>query len=178
MLTNLCNIGHEGHIDSFYKCAVIDARYAPRHNNFTPLATLEARFNNLNPAVDVLAVDFLPDQASVSHDQRNSDDGKEYRTRANFFVSPQNLATQAAIESFANREVIFMVHKRTSVHIYGSKDFPLLFSYDEVNGAAPGSPKGYTVVLTGTSVHRACYIDNATLAFTSNKLALKLAAKL
>ena len=178
MITTICNLRHEGHIDSFYKIVVLRSQYLRSFTPFMDSLELQEVFSNLLEAVDGFDMELLPDNVNVTHAAINGPNGSRYNTSASFFVSPQEEETKALMEQFLNNEVVVLIHKNTKVHIYGTKEQPLLFSYSEVNGNSPGTLKGYTVSVSGSTTAGALYMPSTDFNIINKGLAFTLARQL
>ncbi len=178
MIHTLCNNGHEGHIDHFYKIAVFEATQLPYFTHFTNEEIIEEILTNLPDTAQVLIADLLPNNVNVAHSTGISASGKLYRTGIGFTITPQQKEIQKVLEEYNNEEVVVLISKHGSTHLYGTTAQPLLCTYDEVNSPQPGAVKGYAVRTSGSTYAKSIIFDHINFNIYQRGLPFVLAETL
>jgi len=149
MIQQLCNIGHEHHIDTFFKIAVLETSLLPFFNHLTSDNSIENIITNIPDTSQVFIADLLPKNIRVNTTSRISSEGTLYKTTISFTLTPQDKNLQALLETYQNKEVLALVSKRNTSHLHGTKAQPMLFKYNPLNSNNPSVIKGYTITITG-----------------------------
>ncbi|MGB5818834.1 MAG: hypothetical protein WBG90_05065 [Saonia sp.] len=178
MIHQLCNIGHEHHIDTFYRVAVFEAGQMPSFNHLTDLGTVEDIITNIPDSAQVFLTDLLPNNIRVTHRTRISAAGKLFSNDISFLLTPQDKNLQDLLNTYNNREVIAMVSKRNTTHLYGTSDRPLLLRYDELNNPQPNSLKGYSIKINGNTYGTSKLFESVDFNIYSRGLAFELAQQI
>ena len=178
MIQNLCNIGHEHHIDTFYKVAVIEASQLPYFSHLSTAAKVEAIITDLPDSSKAFTAFLLYNNVRVSHRSKISAHGTIFSNDISFTMTPQDANLKALLDSFNNSEVIVLMSKRGSTHLYGFNVQPLLFKYDELNSPLPTDMKGYNISLSGDTYGSAKLYEAVELNIYERGLAFQLADQL
>jgi len=178
MIQELCNSGHENFIDTPFKIAVFEISAFPFFNQLTSDATIESIITNLPNTAQVFYTELLPKNIQVSNPTKINTSGKTYTPHISFTLTPQDKNLQALLETFNNKEVIVLVSKRTTDHLYGTTAQPLLFVYHPLNANDPQSVKGYTVNIDGETFGPEAIFENVVFNIYSRGLAFQLAGDL
>ena len=178
MIQEICNIGNEHLIDTFHKVAIFESSQLAKFNHLTPEATIQSIFETVPDDYQVLLTDLLPNNIQVSHSTTIKDDGKAYNTRISFILTPQDKSLQDLLETYNNQEVVILISKRNTTHLYGTSAQPLLFRYSELNSNNPSQIKGYTVILEGQSYGPTKHFEDVTFTIYSRGLAFQLAQEI
>lgn len=178
MIQDLCNIGHEHHIDTFYKVAVFEATQMPSFNHLTSDALVEDMITNLPDTSQVFLANLLFNNIKVSHGTKVNADGKLFATDVSFVLTPQDKNLQALLDQYNNQEVIILVSKRNTSHLYGTSDQPLLFTYNELNSPLPNVLKGYTVQMSGDGFGSSKLFEEVDFNIYQRGLAFELAQEI
>lgn len=178
MIQELCNIGNEHLIDTFYKVAVFESSQLPKFNHLTSDATILNIFETVPDDYQVLLAELLPEDISVSNPPTISDSGSLTKPNIRFTLTPQDKNLQALLETYHNQEVVILVSKRNTTHIYGTSSQPLLFSYSELNSNKPSGLKGYTVTIYGDVYGSAKLFEDVPFTIYSRGLAFELAQEM
>lgn len=178
MIQEICNIGTEHLIDTFYKVAIFEATQLPKFNHLTPDETIKSYLDNIPSDYQVLLTDLLPDSISVQNPTKISASGTTNQTTINFVVTPQDKNLQALLETYLNKEVVVLVSKRNTTHLYGTSAQPLLFKFNELNNPKASGLKGYTIILNGEGYGSTKIFKNFTFGIYERGLAFQLAQQL
>lgn len=175
MIQQLCNTGNEHYIDTFYKVAILEASQLPYFSNLSADASVEGIITNLPDSAQVLLTDLLPDNLQLAHGSRFSAHGTLHTTTATFLLTPQDKNLQQLLDTYNNKEVVLLVSKRNTSHLYGTQTQPLLFSYSEVNAPQPSTLKGYAITIAGDGYGASKLFENIIFNIYSRGLAFELA---
>lgn len=178
MIQNLCNIGHEHHIDTFYRIAVIEAGQLPYFSNLSTPAKIEGIITDLPDNSKAFTAQLLYNNVRVSHRSKISAHGRLFSNDIDFTITPQDANIKTLLDDFNNREVIVMISKRGSTHLYGFNIQPLLFRYDELNSPLPTDIKGYSISISGDTYGSAQLYEAVELNIFERGLAFQLADQL
>ena len=178
MIQQLCNINNEGYVDTFFKVAIFEASQLPYFSHLTADDTVENLITNLPDSAQVLLTDLLPGNLQLNHGSRFSKDGTLYSTNASFLITPQDKNLQALLETYNNKEVVILISKRTTSHLYGTKIQPLLFGYSEANASTPDIIKGYNITINGEGYGASKLFEEVVFNIFSRGLAFKLAQQI
>jgi len=178
MIQELCNIGNEHSIDTFYKIAIIEASQLQKFNHLTPYATIESIITNIADSYQVLITDLLPKNIQVANPSKINDSGVTYDVKISFVLTPQDKNLQALLETYINKEVIALVSKRNTSHLFGTTAQPLLFKYSAIHTNDPSTLKGYAVTLEGETNGPEKMFENIAFNIYTRGLAFQLAAEM
>ncbi|MDO6813809.1 hypothetical protein [Tenacibaculum soleae] len=178
MIQEIKNHIDDHHIDTFYKIAVFEKSYLPNFTHLTPDAVIEDYITNITDSSQVMLLNLLQNNIKVNHSSSAKSPGKLYKTKISFTVTPQDKNVQQLLETYNNKEVVVLVSKRETNHLYGTTAQPLLFSFSELNNAKPNVIKGYSIQLTGTGYGGTKLFEEVTFNVFTRGLALQLAASL
>ena len=178
MIQELCNIGHENHIDTFYKIAIIEKSHLPNFNNLTADATVKSYIENLPDTAQVLLTDLLPKNIQVSNPPRISDIGVLQTANISFLLTPLDKNLQTLLETYLNKEVVVLISKRNISHLYGTQAQPLLFSYAPSHSNDPSVIKGYKVSIKGDCYGSDKQFEDVTFNIYTRGLAFQLAQEI
>lgn len=178
MIQEICNIGNEHLIDTFYKVAIFEASQLTKFNHLTSDATIQSIFDTVPDDYQVLLTELLPKNINVSNPSKVNSAGIMYNTSISFIVTPQDKNLQNLLETYNNKEVVALVSKRNTTHIYGTSAQPLLFSYSELNSNKPDGIKGYTINLEGEGYGAGKIFENIIFTIYSRGLAFQLAQQI
>lgn len=178
MIQELCNIGNEHIIDTFYKVSIFEASQLPAFNHLTNDAAVKSILDTIPDNYQVLLTDLLPENISVRNPSKITASGSTNQTTISFVVTPQDKNLQALLETYQNKEVVVLVSKRNTTHLYGTQAQPLLFSYSELNNNTPNGLKGYTINISGEGYGTTKLFENLTFTIYSRGLAFELAQEL
>lgn len=178
MIQELCNIGNEHHIDTFYKIAIIEKSHLPNFSYLTPDATIESYITNLPDTAQVLITDLLPKNISVSNPTKISTSGKLYAPSISFLITPLDKNLQTLLETFNNKEVVVLISKHTTSHLYGTQAQPLLFSYAPSHSNDPSRIKGYKISCKGSCFGADKHFENIEFNIYTRGLAFQLAQEI
>ncbi|WP_421811737.1 hypothetical protein [Flagellimonas sp.] len=175
MIYQLCNLGNEHHIDTFFKVAVFKADNLPYFSHLTKDLSVQDIITNLPDESEVILSDLLPNNVQVAHNTRFSANGKLYNTNIGFTLTPQDKNLQELLEGYNTQEVVVMVSKRNTSHLYGTKAQPLTFTYSELNSPQPGAMKGYTLDISGSTYGKSRLFEQIQFNVYERGLAFELA---
>jgi len=161
MIHQFCNTQHEGHVDSFCKILILKSSILSFFTHFKAADEVFDMVTNLPDGVDALIVDLLYNDINVQKGTRVSGNGKLFNNDITFTITPQSKEVITALDVFNNNEVVALLFKKTTSQLYGTTAQPLVFSYSEINGPAPGDIKGYQVNVTGDT-YGECFVFNET----------------
>lgn len=178
MIQELCNIGNEHLIDTFYKIAVFEASQLTPFNHLTPYDTIKTILETVPDDFQVLLTDLLPEDITVKNPPSISDNGVINKTSISFTLTPQDKNLQDLLETYINQEVVVLVSKRNTHHLYGTSSQPLLFSYQEINANKPNAIKGYDVNISGESYGTTKLFEDITFNIYNRGLAFTLAQEI
>jgi len=178
MIYELCNLGNEHHIDSFYKIAVFKADNFPYFSHLTKDDIVRDMITNLSDSSEVILSDLLPNNIQVAHSTRYSANGKLYATNIGFALTPQDKYLQQLLEGYNTQEVVVLVSKRNTAHLYGTKAQPLTLTYSEINSPQAGSMKGYSIDISGSTYGKTRLFDKVIFNIYERGLAFELAQSL
>lgn len=178
MIQELCNIGNEHHIDTFYKIAVMEATQFQKFNHLTTDAAVNTIISEIPDNYQILITDLLPKDIKVSSPTKITDAGVLYSSDISFTLTPQDKYLQQLLETYNNKEVIVLVSKRKTNHLYGSVAQPLLFKYAPLNANDPSSIKGYTIDIEGETYGPERLFENVSFNIYTRGLAFQLAQEL
>lgn len=178
MIQELCNIGNENHIDTFYKIAIIEKSYLPNFSYLTPDATIEDYITNIPDAAQAFITDLLPKNIRVTNPTRISNNGRLYSPNISFLLTPLDKNLQTLLETYNNKEVIVLVSKRTTSHLYGTTAQPLLFSYAPSHSSDPSKVKGYKISCKGSVFGSDKHFEEIEFNIYTRGLAFQLAQEI
>lgn len=178
MIQELCNIGNEHLIDTFYKVAILEATQLEMFNHLTPDDTIQSILDTIPDSHQVLITDLLPDSISVSNPAKLSESGVTNTTSISFVVTPQDKNLQTLLNTYQNQEVVALVSKRGTSHLYGTQAQPLLFKFSELNNPKPNGLKGYTISISGTGYGDTKIFEAIEFTIYNKGLAFQLAEPL
>lgn len=178
MIYQLCNIGHEHHIDTFYKVAVFEATQMPSFNHLTDADMVEDIITNIPDTSQVFITELLPNNIRVGHTTRINANGKLFPSNISFLLTPQDKNLQDLLNTYNNKEVIVLVSKRNTTHLYGTSDQPLLMKYDERNNPQPNALKGYNVSINGNTYGASMLFEAIDFNIYSRGLSFELAQQI
>lgn len=175
MIYELCNLGNEHHIDTFYRVALFKADSFPYFSHLTKDANVEDMITNLADSSDVIISELLPNNIGVSQNTRFSSSGKLYVTNIGFTLTPQDKNLQGLLDGYNAQEVVVLVSKRNTSHLYGTKAQPLTMTYSELNSPQASSIKGYGIQIAGESYGRPRLFEHIDFNIYDRGLAFELA---
>lgn len=178
MIHELCNKGNEHHIDTFYKIAVFEASQLPYFSHMTKDDAIEDIITNLPDSSQVLITDLLENNLNVGHTTRLSASGKLFSTNITFTITPQDKNLQQLLDTYNDKEVVVLVSKRTTSHLYGTSIQPLVFKYDELNSPVPSVIKGYNITISGSGYGNGKIFEDIEFNIYSRGLAFELARQI
>lgn len=178
MIQEICNIGNEHAIDTFYKIAIMEKSHLPNFSYLTPDETVQDYITNLPDTAQVLITDLLPKNLKNSSRPRISDSGIIYKTNISFLITPLDKNLQTLLETYINKEVVVLISKRTTSHLYGTQQQPLLFSYAPTHSSNPATTKGYTITCSGVCYGPDRHFEDITFNLYSRGLAFQLAQEI
>jgi hypothetical protein len=178
MIQELCNIGNEHQIDTFFKIAIFEVSQLPYFNNLTSDETIENIITNIPDTSQVLIAELLPKNIRVDAGSKITDQGVVYTPNIAFTLTPQDKNLQALLEKYQNKEVITLISKRQTSYLYGTKAQPLLFEYDPIHSNDPSVLKGYAIKMYGEVLGAEKLFENITFNIYSRGLAFTLAQEL
>lgn len=178
MIQELCNIGNEHLIDTFYKVAVFEATQLTRFNYLTADAAVLNIFETIPDDYQVLLTELLPEDITVTNPPSITSSGSLTKPSIKFTLTPQDKNLQTLLETYHNKEVVVLVSKRNTTHIYGTSAQPLLFSYSELNSNKPSGLKGYTINITGNVYGTSKLFENIVFTIYNRGLAFELAQEM
>ena len=178
MIQELCNTGNENHIDTFYKIAILEKSHLPNFNPLTPNATIKSYIENLPDSAQVLITDLLPKNIIVTNTPTISNSGVLHSTSISFMLTPLDENLQALLETYLNKEVIVLISKRTTSHLYGTQAQPLLFSYAPSHSNDPAVIKGYKISIKGKTYAADKQFEDVAFNIYTRGLAFQLAQEL
>ncbi|WP_421801777.1 hypothetical protein [Flagellimonas sp.] len=175
MIYELCNLANEHHIDTYHKVAVFKADNFPYFSHLTKDSAVLDMITNLSDGSDVILSDLLPNNIRVSHGTRFSANGKLFTNNIGFILTPQDKNLQELLEGYNTQEVVILVSKRNTSHLYGTKAQPLTLTYSELNSPQPGAMKGYNLSITGDTYGKSRLFEEVTFNIYERGLAFELA---
>ena len=175
---DLSKLGNEHIIDTFYKVSIFEASQLPKFNHLTPDETIKTILDTIPDNYQVLLTDLLPENISVRNPSKITASGSSNQSSISFVVTPQDKNLQALLETYQNKEVVVLVLKRNTTHLYGTSDQPLLFKYNELNNPKPSGLKGYTIILNGEGYGSTKIFENFTFGIYERGLAFQLAQQI
>ena len=178
MIQEICNIGNEHHIDTYHKIAIFRASQLPAFNHLTSDTAINDILTNIPDINDVLITDLLPMNMNSKHNNRPTVDGKVYKTSLSLVITPQDKNIQALLETYNNEEVVVLLSKHNTSHLYGTQSQPLIFIYSELNSPDPKKQKGYTVSIKGSGYGAAKIYEDIIFNIYTRGLAFELAQEL
>lgn len=178
MIQEICNRGHEHHIDTFHKVAIFEATQLPFFSHLTADSVIEGIITNIPDSAQVLITELLENNLNLSHTSGFSAAGKLFTTNMGFTITPQDKNLQQLLDTYNNKEVVVLVSKRGTSHLYGTQLQPLLFKYDELNSPSPAAPKGYSITIAGSGYGTSKLYENIEFNIYSRGLAFVLAQEI
>lgn len=178
MIQQIHNHIDDHHIDTFYKAAIIEHSYLPKFTHLTPDNVIQDYITNIADTSQVMLVNLLPNNINVNHSSSSKPSGKIYKSKISFTLTPQDKNLQQLLETYNNKEVVILISKRESNHLYGTSMQPLLFTFSELNNAKPNVIKGYSIQLTGEGYGGSKLFEEITFNIFSRGLAFQLASSL
>ena len=178
MIQTLCNIGNEHHIDTFYKVAIFEASQLPYFTFLSSDDTVLGILTNIPDTSQVLITDLLPNNIKVGHAPKFSGQGKLHTTSISFTITPQDKNLQQLLETYNNKEVVILVSKHNTTHLYGTSAQPLVFKYAEANSPEPGAIKGYSISMNGDNYGSSKLYEYIEFNIYSRGLAFELAQEI
>jgi len=178
MIYELCNLGNEHHIDTFYKIAIFKADAFPYFSHLSKDAAVLDMITNISDASDIILADLLPNNIRVSQNTRFSSNGKLHVSNIGFTLTPQDKNLQGLLDGYNGQEVIVLVSKRNTGHLYGTKAQPLTLTYGELNSPQPNSIKGYNLQITGETYGSTKLFEDVVFNIYDRGLAFELAQPL
>lgn len=178
MIYNICNKGNEHHIDSFYKIAIIEATQLAYFSNLSTDTKIEDIITNLPETSMAFITDLLLNNVQIMSSSILSANGKLYTHTINFTITPQDKNIQNLLEQYINTEVVVLISKRNTAHLYGTSLQPLLFNYSELNSPIAGAVKGYNVSVTGKTYGSCKIFENIDFNIYQRGLAFELAQEI
>lgn len=175
MIQKLCNTGNEHYIDTFSQIAILEASQLPYFSNLSTDTKVENLITNLPDSAQVLITDLLPNNISVVHAPRFSAAGTLHNTAISLLITPQDKNLQQLLNTYQNKEVVVLVSKHNTSHLYGTQTQPLLFSYSEANAPSPEAIKGYAISINGDTYGESKMFEDITFNIYSRGLAFELA---
>ncbi|SDT15312.1 hypothetical protein SAMN05192545_2887 [Maribacter dokdonensis] len=175
MIQRLCNTGNEHYIDTFTQVAILEASQLPYFSHLSTDDKVEQLITNLPDSAQVLITDLLPNNISVLHTPRFSSAGTLHNTAVSFLITPQDKNLQALLNTYQNKEVVVLVSKHNTSHLYGTAAQPLLFSFSEANSPAPEQQKGYAISINGDGYGTSKLYEEVVFNIYSRGLAFELA---
>jgi hypothetical protein len=178
MIQEIHNHIDDHHIDTFYKVAIFEHSYLPKFTHLTPDTVIEDYITNVTDTSQTMLINLLQNNIKVNHSSSPKTSGKIYKTKISFTITPQDKNLQQLLETYNNKEVVILISKRETNHLYGTSTQPLLFTFSELNNAKPNVVKGYTVQLTGEGYGGSKLFEEITFNVFSRGLAFQLASSL
>ncbi len=174
MIQQICNLGNEYNIDTFYKIAIFEASQMRSFTFMTPEDTIKETLTTLPDDSQVLITDLLPNNIKVDHTTKTSNAGKLYASSISFTITPQHKSLQEILETYNNKEVVVLVSKHNTNHLYGTTTQPLLFKYAELNSPDPIAIKGYTITMKGDNYGASKIFEDLLFNIYSRGIAFSL----
>lgn len=178
MIVDLCNVGHEHHVDAFDKIAVFAASSLPYFSHISSDAVIEDIITNIPDGAQVFLAQLLRNNINVVHRTQFGENGKQFNTTINFTLTPQDKNLQELLNTYNGQEVAVLVSKVNSSHLYGTKAQPLLFTYAEQNSPSPNTVKGYSVEIKGVGYGPGKLFESVAFNIYERGLAFELAQEI
>jgi len=178
MIQEICNIGNEHLIDTFYKVSIFEATQLTKFNHLTADAVIQDILENVANDAQVLLADLLPNSISVSNPVKVKASGTTNNTSISFVLTPQDKNLQTLLNTYQNKEVVILISKRNTTHLYGTTAQPLLFTFSELNNARPDGLKGYSVSISGEGYGDVKLFEDIAFNIYNRGLAFQLAQQL
>lgn len=177
MIYQLCNYNHE-QIDTFYKVALIKKSSLSEFTSLSADDAITTIITNLPDTADAIITELLPENLKLSASNRITNEGAAFNISASFVLTPQDRNLQNLLELYNNQEVVMVLDKRLSTHIYGTSLQPLLLQYGELHSSKAQGLKGYTISLQGATNGATKILEGVSLNIFNRGLAFQLAGSL
>lgn len=178
MIQQICNTGNEHLIDTFHKVSIIEASQLPKFSHLSTDDFILNILENIPDDYQVLLADLLPESISVRNPIKVNSSGTTNKTSISFVLTPQDKNLQALLNTYQNQEVVILVSKRNTTHLYGTANQPLLFTFSELNNPKPNGLKGYTVSISGEGYGDTKIFENIIFTIYNRGLAFQLAQQI
>ena len=177
MIYQICNYNHEQN-GTFFKIAIIKKSDLTYFNHLTPDIDIISIISNLQDSINAMVINLLPEDINLKSGKKGSNSGPYTQNSINFTLTPQNKNLQNLLETYNNTEVLCLLDKHNTSHLYGTAQTPLLIEYAEIHSNAAQGKKGYTVNLKGDTLGNTKIFENVELNIYSAGLAFDLSAQL
>ncbi|HEA19966.1 MAG TPA: hypothetical protein ENH87_03510 [Pricia antarctica] len=144
----------------------------------SPSNKIEGIISALPDESKAFTAELLYNNVRVSHRSQISAQGRLWSNDIGFTLTPQDANLKNLLDDFNNEEVVVLLSKRGSTHLYGFNIQPLLFTYDELNSPLPTDIKGYSISISGNTYGSAQLYESVELDIYERGLAFELADQL
>lgn len=177
MINQLCNIGNE-QTETFYKLSIIQTKTLTSFNYLTKDATIESIISTLPDVTDVINVDLLPENLSLSYTSRVGDYDQQFNAAASFILTPLDKNLNTLLKSYNNREVILLLYNHKATYLYGTTQTPLVFTYNEQHSSSAQGLKGYAIDIRGEGIGASKQFSEVEFEIFNRGLAFQLQGSL
>jgi len=178
MINQICNTNTEHHIDTFYKIAIIKAKDISYFDEFYSDEEIDQLITNIPSTAEVIITDFLPKKNNIKTSTKIDSAGTVYNTSISFIITPQDKNLQRLLETYQNKEVVVLISKRNTSHLYGTKAIPFIFKYSPKNSNDAKVVKGYDIQIIGNSIASEKIFEEIQFNIYDRGLAFQLAQQL